>query len=173
MVVAAFTSRYFCTLIIFACAWSSSLSLDLPRELPRLPKYLLDRYSLYPRSIDSSDYIPSYFLYVIIHSEYLLLIYSFSDVSMSWNRVQDPLYQFGFLSPHIGCIKKQTNRVNMRKMWSTWTFLKFKNQNRTDPYLTQLYKKNDDIMAMVFGQRVIIFEKGSAIYICGQFYFGP
>ena len=163
MVVVAFTSRYFCILIIFACVWSSSLSLDLPRELPWLPKYLLDQYSLHPRSINSSDYIPSYFLYVIIHSEHFLLIYSFSDVSMSWNRVQDPLYQFGFLSPHIGCIKKQTNRVNMRKMWSTWTFLKFKNQNRTDPYLTQLYKKNDDIMAMVFGQRVIIFEKGSAI----------
>ena len=66
-VAAIFTSRYFCILIIFACTWSSSLSLDLLGGSPRLPKYLLDRYSLYPRSIDSSDYIPSYFLYVIIH----------------------------------------------------------------------------------------------------------
>ena len=67
-VIAAFTSSYFCILIIFACAWSSSLSLDPFRGSPRLPKYLLDRYSLYPRSINSSDYIPSSFLYVILHS---------------------------------------------------------------------------------------------------------
>ena len=82
VVVAAFAFRYFCILIIFACAWSSSLSLGPPGGSPRLPKYLLDRYSLYPRSIDSSDYIPSSFLYVILHSEHLLLIYSSSDVSM-------------------------------------------------------------------------------------------
>ena len=48
VMVAAFASRYFCILIIFACAWNSSLSLDLPGMSPRLPKYLLDRYSLYP-----------------------------------------------------------------------------------------------------------------------------
>ena len=48
VMVAAFASRYFCILIIFACVWSSSLSLDLPGMSPRLPKYLLDRYSLYP-----------------------------------------------------------------------------------------------------------------------------
>ena len=101
VVVATFASRYFCILIIFVCAWNSSLSLDLPGGSPRLPKYLLDRYSLYPRSIDSSDYIPSYFLYVIIHSEHLLPIYSSSDVPMSWNRAQGPLYQFGFLPPQI------------------------------------------------------------------------
>ena len=98
-VVAAFVFRYFCILIIFACVWSSSLSLDPPEGLPRLPKYLLDQYFLYPRSIDSSDYIPSSFPYVILHSEHLLLIYSSSDVSMSWNRAQDPLYQFGLLPP--------------------------------------------------------------------------
>ena len=85
-VVVAFAFRYFCILIIFACAWSSSLSLDLPRGSSRFPKYLLDQYSLYPRSINSSDYIPSSFLYVIPHSEPLLIIYSFSDVSMSLNR---------------------------------------------------------------------------------------
>ena len=100
MVVATFASRYFCILIIFACVWSSSLSLDPPGGSPRLPKYLLDRYSLYPRSIDSLDYIPSSFLYVILHSEYLLLIYSSLGVSMSPNRVQGPLYQFGLLPPH-------------------------------------------------------------------------
>ena len=99
VVVAAFASEYFCILIIFVCAWSSSLSLDLLRGSPRLPKYLLDRYSLYPRSIDSLDYIPSYFFYVIVHSEYLLLIYSSSDVPISWNRAQGPLYQFRFLPP--------------------------------------------------------------------------
>ena len=99
VVVAAFASKYFCILIIFACAWSSSLSLDLPGRSPRLPKYLLDRYSLYLRSMDSSDYIPSYFLYVIIYPEHLLLIYSSSDVSMSWNRAQGLLYQFRFLPP--------------------------------------------------------------------------
>ena len=98
-VVATFASRYFCILIIFACAWSSSLSLDLPGGSPRLPKYLLDRYSLYPRSINSSDYIPSSFLYVILHSEPVLIIYSSSNVSMSWNRAQGPIYQFGLLSP--------------------------------------------------------------------------
>ena len=41
-VTVAFTSRYFCIFIIFACAWSSSLSLDLPGGSSRLPKYLLD-----------------------------------------------------------------------------------------------------------------------------------
>ena len=99
VVVTAFASRYFCILIIFVCAWSSSLSLDLPGGSPRLPKYLLDRYSLYPRSMDSSDYISSYFLYVIIYSKHLLLIYSSSDVSISWNRAQGLLYQFRFLPP--------------------------------------------------------------------------
>ena len=85
-VVAAFAFRYFCILIIFAYVWSSSLSMGPLGGSPRLPKYLLDRYSLYPRSIDFSDYIPSSFLYVILHSEHLLLIYSFLDVSMFQNR---------------------------------------------------------------------------------------
>ena len=98
-VVAAFAFRYFCILIIFACARSSSLSLGPLGGSPRLPKYLLDRYSLYPRSIDFSDYIPSSFLYVILHSKHLLLIYSFLDVSMFQNRAQGPLYQFGLLPP--------------------------------------------------------------------------
>ena len=98
-IVAAFASRYFCILIIFACAWNSSLSLGPPRGSPRWPKYLLDRYSLYPRSLGSSDYIPSSFLYVILHSKYLLLIYSSLDVSMFWNKAQGPLYQFGLLPP--------------------------------------------------------------------------
>ena len=98
-VVAAFASRYFCILIIFACAWNSSLSLNPSWGSPRLPKYLFDRYSLHPRSINSSDYIPSSFLYVILHSEPLLIIYSSSDVSMSSNRAQGPIYQFGLLPP--------------------------------------------------------------------------
>ena len=98
-VVAAFTSRYFCILIIFACAWSSSSSLDPLGGSPRLPKYLLDWYSLYQRSINFSDYILSSFLYMILHSEPFLIIYSSSDVSMSWNRAQGPIYQFGLLSP--------------------------------------------------------------------------
>ena len=87
VVVAAFAFRYFCILIIFACAWSSSLSLDLPRGSPKLPKFLLDWYSLYPRSINSSDYIPPSFLQVILHSGPFLIIYFSPDVSMSWNRV--------------------------------------------------------------------------------------
>ena len=98
-VVVAFTSKYFCILIIFACAWSSFSSLDPLGGSPRLPKYLLDWYSLYPRSINSSDYIFSSFLYMILHSEPLLIIYSSLDVSMSWNRAQGPIYQFGLLSP--------------------------------------------------------------------------
>ena len=105
--VAAFASRYFCILIIFTCAWSSSLSLGPPGGSPRLPKYLFDRYSLYPRSIDSSDYIPSSFLYVILHSEHPLLIYSSSNVFMFRNRPRGPLYQFGLLPPqilYISCI---------------------------------------------------------------------
>ena len=100
-VVAAFTSRYFCILIIFACAWSSSSSLDPLRGSPRLPKYLLDWYSLYPMSINSSDYIPPSFLYVILHYEPLLIIYSSSDVSISSNRAQGPIYQFGLLPPQL------------------------------------------------------------------------
>ena len=68
-VVVAFASRYFCILIIFACAWSSSSSLDPFGGSPKLPKYLLDWYTLYPRSINSLDYILSSFLYVILHSD--------------------------------------------------------------------------------------------------------
>ena len=98
--VAAFASRYFCILIIFACAWSSSLSLGPLGGSPRWPKYLLDRYSLYPRSLDSLNYIPSSSLYAILHSEHFLLIYSSSDVSMFRNRAQGPLYQFGLLPLH-------------------------------------------------------------------------
>ena len=101
VVVAAFAFRYFYILIIFACAWSSSLSLDLPRRSPRLPKYLLDWYSLYSRSINSSDYIPPSFLYMILHSRPLLIIYSPSDVSISSNRAQDSIYQFGLLPPQL------------------------------------------------------------------------
>ena len=67
VVVVAFASRYFCILIILACAWSSSLTLDPPGGSPRLPKYLLDRYPLFLRSIDSSDCIPSSFPYMILH----------------------------------------------------------------------------------------------------------
>ena len=96
-VAAAFAPRYFCILIIFACAWSSFLSLDLPGGSSKLPKYLLDWYSLYPRSINSSNYIPSSFLYVIPHSEPLLIIYSSSDVSMSLNKAQGSIYHFGIL----------------------------------------------------------------------------
>ena len=99
--VATFTFRYFCVLIIFACAWSSSLSLDIPRGSPKLPKYLLDWYSSYPRRINSLDYILPSFPYVILHSGPLLIIYSSSDVSISSNKAQGPIYQFGPLSPHI------------------------------------------------------------------------
>ena len=98
-VVVAFASRYFCIFIIFACAWSSSLSLGSPGGSPRWPKYLLNWYSLYSRSLGSSDYIPSSFLYAILHSEHLLPIYSFSNVSMLRNRAQGPLYRFGLLPP--------------------------------------------------------------------------
>ena len=100
-VVATFASRYFCILIIFANAWSPSLSLDLPGGSPKLSKYLLDWYSSYPMSINSSEYIPSSFLYVILHSEPLLIIYSSSNVSMSLNRAQGPIYQFGLLPPQF------------------------------------------------------------------------
>ena len=100
-VVAAFASRYFCILIIFPCAWSSSLSLDLPRRSPKLSKYLLDWYSLYPRSINSSSYISLSFLYVILHSEPLLIIYPSSDISMSSDRAQGPIYQFRLLPPQV------------------------------------------------------------------------
>ena len=99
VLVAAFAFKYFCILIIFTCAWNLFLSLNPPGESPRLPKYLLDWYSLYPRSINSSDYIPSSFLYVIPHSEPFLISYSSSDVSMSLNRAQGPIYQFGLLPP--------------------------------------------------------------------------
>ena len=93
----AFASKYFCILIIFAYAWSSSLLLNFPGGSPKLSKYLLDWYSSYPRSINSLNYIPSSFLYVILHSGPLLIIYSSSDVSMSSNRAQGPIYQFGLL----------------------------------------------------------------------------
>ena len=97
--IAAFAFKYFCILIIFACAWSSSLSLDFPERSPKLPKYLLDWYPSYPRRINSSDYIPPSFPYVILQFRPLLIIYSSSDVSISSNRAQDPIYQFGLLPP--------------------------------------------------------------------------
>ena len=98
--VAAFAFRYFYILIIFACTWNSSLSLDLHGGSSNLPKHLLDWYSLYLRSINSSDYIPQSFLYVILHSGPLLIIYSSSDVSISLNRAKGLTYQFGLLPPH-------------------------------------------------------------------------
>ena len=42
VVIAAITFRYFYILIIFACAWSSSFSLDLLGGSSKLSKYLLD-----------------------------------------------------------------------------------------------------------------------------------
>ena len=97
--VATFVFRYFCILIIFACAWSSSLSLDLPGGSPKLPKYLIDWYSLYSSGINYLDYIPPSFLHVILHLGPFLIIYSSSDVSISSNRAQNPIYQFGLLPP--------------------------------------------------------------------------
>ena len=99
--VAAFAFRYFFVLIIFACTWSSSLSLDLPRGSPKLPKHLLDWYSSYSRRINSSDYILPSFPYMILHSGPLLIIYSSSNVSISSNRAQDPIFQFGLLPPQL------------------------------------------------------------------------
>ena len=99
--VAAFAFRYFCVLIIFACVWSSFLSLDLPGGSPKLPKHLLDWYSSYPRRINSSDYILPSFPYVILHSGSLLIIYSSSDVSISSNRAQGSIFQFGLLPPQL------------------------------------------------------------------------
>ena len=100
VVVAAFVFRYFCILIIFAYTWSSSLSLDIPRGSSKLPKYLLNWYYLYPRRINSSNYISPSFLYVILHFGSLLIIYSFSNISISSNRARGPIYQFGLLPPH-------------------------------------------------------------------------
>ena len=100
-VVVAFASRYFCILIIFACAWSLSLSLDPPRGSPKLSKYLLDWYSLYSRSINSSDYILPSFPYMILHFGPLLIVYSSSNISISTNRAQSPIYQFGLLLTNI------------------------------------------------------------------------
>ena len=99
--IVAFAFRYLCILITFACAWNSSLSLDLPGGSLKLPKYLLDWYSLYPRSINSSNYILPSFPYMILHSGPLLIVYSFSDVSISTNRAQGPIYQFGLLPPQV------------------------------------------------------------------------
>ena len=50
-----FSLRYFCILIISVRARSSSLSLEIPGKSPKLPKYLLDQHSPYPRRITSSD----------------------------------------------------------------------------------------------------------------------
>ena len=101
MVVVAFAFRYFYVLIIFACAWSSSLSLDLPGGSPKLPKHLLDWYSSYSRRTNSSNYILPSFPYVILHSGPPLIIYSSSDVSISSNRAQGPISQFGLSPPQL------------------------------------------------------------------------
>ena len=101
MVVIAFAFRYFYVLIIFACAWSSSLSLDLLGESPKLPKHLFDWYSSYSRRTNSSDYILPSFPYVILHSGPPLIIYSSSDVSISSNRAQGPISQFGLSPPQL------------------------------------------------------------------------
>ena len=42
VIMVAFAFRYFYILIIFACAWNSSLSLNLLGRSPKLPKYLID-----------------------------------------------------------------------------------------------------------------------------------
>ena len=87
-VVATFASRYFCILVIFAYAWSPSLSLDLPRGSPKLPKYLLDQYSLYPRSINSSDYIPSFFFFTWFYT-----------LSLFWSSIPPRTYPCPWIGP--------------------------------------------------------------------------
>ena len=106
-VIAAFAFRYFCILIIFACAWISLLSLNLLEGSPKLPKYLLDWYSLYSKGINFSDYIRPFFLYMILYSGPFLIIYSSSDASMSSNRAQGPILQFGLLPPQGSFKPKQ------------------------------------------------------------------
>ena len=52
----SFSLRYFYIFILSIRAWSSSLSLEIPGRSPKLPKYLLDQHSPYPRRIISSNY---------------------------------------------------------------------------------------------------------------------
>ena len=125
-VVAVFAFRYFCVLIIFACAWSLFLSLDLPRGSPKLPKHLLNWYSSYPRRTNSSDYILPSFPYVILHSEPPQIIYSSSDVSISSNRAQGPISQFGLSSPHF---LFQKYKKIVFYLYSQKQILKIKNKN--------------------------------------------
>ena len=103
----SFSLRYFCVLILFARAWSSSLSLEIPRRSPKSPKYLLDRYSSYPRRITSSDCTLPPFPYMILQSRASLIICPSSDVSTSSNRAQGPVYKY----PHhqIGPKAQYTN----------------------------------------------------------------
>ena len=124
--VAAFAFRYFYVLIIFACAWSSSLPLDLPGGSPKLPKHLLDWYSSYPRRTNSSDYIVPSFPYVILHSGPPQIIYSSSDVSISSNRVQGPVSQFGLSPPHF---LFQKYKKFVFYLYSQKQILKIKNKN--------------------------------------------
>ena len=51
----SFSLRYFYILILFVHTRSSSLSLEIFGSPPRLPKYLLDQHSPYPKRITSSD----------------------------------------------------------------------------------------------------------------------
>ena len=78
----SFSLRYFCILILFVRAWSSFLSLEIFGGSLRLPKYLLDWHSPYPRGITSSDCTLQPFLYVSLHSGAYLIIYFSSDVSI-------------------------------------------------------------------------------------------
>ena len=78
----SFSLRYFCILILSVRAWSSFLSLEIFGGSLRLPKYLLDRYSPYPRGITSSDCTLQPFLYVSLHFGAYLIIYFSSDVSI-------------------------------------------------------------------------------------------
>ena len=90
----SFSLRYFCVLILFARAWSSSLSLEIPGRSPKSPKYLLDRYSSYPRRITSSNCTLPPFPYMIFQSGASLIVCPFSDVSASSNRAQGPVYKY-------------------------------------------------------------------------------
>ena len=107
----SFSLRYFCILILFVRAWSSSLLLEIPGRSPKSPKYLLDQHSSYPRRITSSDYTLPPFPYVIPHSGTYLIVYSSSDVSTLSNRAQGPVYKFGPSSPHYQ-LSQNFNAIN-------------------------------------------------------------
>ena len=90
-----FFLRYFLTFILPVCSRWTSLSVELPRRLLWMIEYTFDLYFVCPRRHLSSDHLPLAFYLWDFELNSLTIVHSFLDQSMSSDKVQGPIYNFG------------------------------------------------------------------------------